>query len=85
MSKNKRMSLIWRGEVIGFIELLGIETFHLYGNWFPLDTPLAKEFATAIALDIEFIVEIDMGTSQFSTIVDRMSFNEGQIDFNNYG
>jgi len=38
------VEIIWRGEVVGYINNPGVDNFHLYGCWMPAEGPMAEEF-----------------------------------------
>ncbi len=49
----KRHPLFWNNELVGFIEDLNADMFHLYGWWIPADTPATQQFLDIIQATFE--------------------------------
>lgn len=47
--KRGELLVYWKGHVVGTLEELGVDNFHLYGPWRPAEGPVYQEFAAAVA------------------------------------
>ncbi|MDB5306919.1 MAG: hypothetical protein JWO38_1121 [Gemmataceae bacterium] len=47
------VEIVWRGEVVGYIENPGLDNFHLYGIWVSVEGQVATQFLSELAVALE--------------------------------
>jgi hypothetical protein len=48
MSKKNRLSVYWNDELVGYIDDVKMDNFHLYGFWYPAETSNTQRFLGAL-------------------------------------
>ena len=49
MSKHNRESIYWNNEIVGYVDDLSVDNFHLYGKWISANTTAAVKFLEALS------------------------------------
>jgi hypothetical protein len=55
---QNRVAVLWNGDIVGSIQDVGVENFHVYGKWMPAGTAAAARFAAEFAVEGSLDVQI---------------------------
>lgn len=55
MHRDERRPVFWNYELVGYIENLSVDNYHLYGKWISAKTPEGISFMAMLLEDVENI------------------------------
>lgn len=84
MPRDERRAVYWNYELVGYIENLSGEMFHLYGKWISAKTPEGVGFMSMLFEDVENI-DVWIGIDENKPMYHLASLPDRNIDVRTFG
>jgi hypothetical protein len=80
-AKKDLLDITWEGEVVGQVEDLKVDNYHLYGKWIPAASPKAAELEARLQEE-EHMILVEIGHGPPPWIATAEAIERGMIEMN---
>lgn len=79
MPQDERKPVFWNEQLVGYVEDLSVDNFHLYGKWTPAKSKEGEAFLEMLRAD-EYNIDIWVGFGENKPMYNLASLPDRNID-----